>query len=375
MTQQYRPAWVEVDLGAIRANVAALAEAARPARLMAVVKAGAYGHGAVPVARAALDASATWLGVALVEEGIELRDAGIRAPILVLSEPPIAAAAAVVAHDLTPFVYTASGIEALAKAVVAGERGRPRSVHLKVDTGMHRVGCTPADAVALATSVGEHDELVLGGVATHLAVADQRDNPETGAQLDRFDGVIADLDAAGLRPPLAHAANSAGMLGHPRAHYDLVRPGIAIYGTAPVGWLADRVSLRPALSLRARVTFVKELPAGSGVSYGLTYSLSKAGRIATVPLGYADGVPRALGSSGGEVLINGTRLPIAGRVTMDQFMVDAGDASVEPGDEVVLVGRQGEDEIPATEVAGRVGTIAYEIIAGLGSRVPRTYRQ
>jgi alanine racemase len=373
-TGPHRPAWVDVDLDAIRANVAALVEMARPARVLAVVKAGAYGHGAAPVARAALDGGATWLGVALVEEGGELRDAGVRAPILLLSEPPPAAAAAVVAHDLTPFVYTPAGIEALAKAVVAADRTRPLAVHLKVDTGMHRVGCTPDDAVALAGGVGDRDELVLGGVATHLAVADELDNPETARQLDTFDRVVGDLEAAGLRPPLVHAANSAGLLGHPRAHYDLVRPGIAIYGTAPVAALADRVPLRPALTLRARVTFVKDLPAGAGLSYGLGYRLARASRVATVPLGYADGVPRALGTEGGQVLINGRRLPIGGRVTMDQFTVDAGDEPVEPGAEVVLIGRQGDDEITAVEVADRVGTIAYEIVAGIGARVPRRYR-
>jgi alanine racemase len=370
---QYREAWAEVDLAAVGVNVAALVAAAAPASVMAVVKADGYGHGAIPVARAALAAGAQGLGVALVEEGIALREAGIDAPVFVLSEPRRAAAPAVVAHDLTPFVYTAPGIEALAKAVAAADRARPLDVHLKVDTGMHRVGCRPSDAVARAGAVAEHDELHLGGVATHLAVADELDNPETGAQLDAFDAVLAELDAAGLRPPRAHAANSAGLLGHPRALYDMVRPGIAIYGTPPAAELAGRVPLRPALSLRARVTFVKELAAGSGVSYGLEYRLAGPSRIATVPLGYADGVPRALATAGGEVLIGGRRFPMAGRVTMDQLMVDVGDQPVEPGDEVVLVGRQGEGEIPATEVADRVGTIAYEIVAGIGPRVPRRY--
>jgi alanine racemase len=370
---QYREAWAEVDLQIIEANVGALAAAAAPARVLAVVKADGYGHGAVPVARAALAGGAKRLGVALVEEGIELRDAGIDAPVLVFSEPRAVAAPAVVAHALTPFVYTAPGIEALAKAVVAADRARPLEVHLKVDTGMHRVGCTPEEAVARAAAVAEHDELVLGGVATHLAVADELDNPQTAAQLDTFEAVLADLAAAGLRPPLAHAANSAGLLGHRRAHYDMVRPGIAIYGTAPAAELAGRVPLQPALSLRARVSFARDLPAGAGVSYGYEYRLPRPSRIATVPLGYADGVPRALATSGGEVLIRGRRFPIAGRVTMDQFMVDVRDEPVEAGDEVVLIGRQGDDEIPATEVADRVGTIAYEIVARIGPRVPRRY--
>ena len=370
---QNREAWADVDLQIVEANVRALAAEAAPARVLAVVKANGYGHGAVPAARAALAGGAERLGVALVDEGIELRDAGISAPVHVFSEPRGPAAAAVVAHTLTPFVYTAPGIEALAKAVAAADRDEHLEVHLKVDTGMHRVGCTPEDAVALAAAVAEHDELVLGGVATHLAVADELDNDQTDAQLDTFDAVLADLSAAGLRPPIAHAANSAGLLGHRRAHYDMVRPGIAIYGTAPAAELAGRVPLQPALSLRARVSFVKDLPAGAGVSYGHEYRLPRPARIATVPLGYADGVPRALATRGGQVLIRGRRFPIAGRVTMDQFMVDVGDEPVEPGDDVVLIGRQGTDEIPATEVAERVGTIAYEIVARIGSRVPRRY--
>ena len=370
---QYRDAWVEVDLDAVEANVAALAAAAAPASVLAVVKADGYGHGAVPVARAALAGGAPRLGVALLEEGIALREAAIDVPVFIFSEPRAAAAPAVVAHDLTPFVYTAPGIEALAKAVVAADRARPLEVHLKVDTGMHRVGCPPDAAVARAAAVAAHDELVLGGVATHLAVADEVGNPETDAQLDTFDAVLAELEAAGLRPPLAHAANSAGLLGHRRAHYDLVRPGIAIYGTAPAAHLAGRVTLRPALSLRARVSFVKDLAAGSGVSYGSEYRLPRDARLATVPLGYADGVPRALASGDGKVLIRGRRFPVAGRVTMDQLMVDVGNEPVEPGDEVVLIGRQGNDEIPATEVAEWVGTIAYEVVARIGPRVPRRY--
>src|SRR5262245_42881112 len=217
-----RPAWVAVDLDAIRANVRALTAAAAPAALLATVKADAYGHGAVPVARAAVEAGASILGVAFVDEGIELREAGIDAPILLLSEPPPAAAAAVVAHRLTPLVYTANGIDAVAKAVVdAG--ASPHPVHLKVDTGMHRVGCAVADAEALAQMIAARDELEFEGVATHLAVADELDSEYTDAQLDAFDEVIDAISAHVGRPAILHAANSAGLLAHPRARYDLVR--------------------------------------------------------------------------------------------------------------------------------------------------------
>jgi len=370
-----RAVWSEVDLDAVRANIAALRAFAAPAQLLAVVKANGYGHGAVPVARAAIDAGATWLGVARVEEGVQLRDAGIEAPIMLLSEPAPRVADIVVAHRLTPVVYTERGIDALAKAVADAGRAVPLDVHLKIDTGMHRVGCTPDDAVALATHVTARDELVLAGVLTHLAVADEPGNPYTAEQLARFDAALEALDVAGLRPPLAHAANSAGLLTCAEARYDLVRVGIACYGLPPAPALAEHpvVALHPALSLRARITLVKTIPPGAGVSYGLRSEVGASGRIATVPAGYADGVPRNLGLTGGEVLVGGRRRPIVGVVTMDQLLVDLGDVPAAPDDQVVLIGRQGDDEITATEWAERLGTISYEIVTGIGARVPRTY--
>ena len=371
----YRPVWAEIDLDAVRANVRTLAGVASPAALMAVVKAHGYGHGAVPVARAALDAGAHWLGVALVEEGAELRAAGIDAPVLVLSEPPPAAAPAVVALGLTPVAYTRPGIDALAKAV-ADSGADPLPVHLKVDTGMHRVGCAVADARGLAGSIATRDELRLEGVLTHLAVADEPDNPYTPEQLDRFDTVLDDLRRAGLAFDLVHAANSAALLAFSdRARFDLVRCGIAVYGVPPAPGLAGRVALRPAMAVKARVSHVKRLPAGARLSYGLRYTMSREGTVATVPVGYADGVPRALSATGGEVLVRGRRHPMAGTVTMDQLMVDVGDAAVEVGDEIVLLGRDGDAdaEITADEWADRLGTIGYEIVCGIGRRVPRTY--
>jgi len=367
-----RPAWVAVDLDAVRANIGALAGSAAPAALLATVKADAYGHGAVPVALAAVEAGAAFLGVAFVEEGIELRDAGIDAPILLLSEPPPTAAPAVIAHQLTPLVYTVNGIDALAKAVV-DTGASPHAVHLKVDTGMHRVGCAPADAVALAEMIAARDELRFEGLATHLAVADELDSSYTDAQLDAFDAVIDAITDRVGRPAVVHAANSAGLLAHPRARYDLVRAGIALYGITPVDEAVADVVLRPALSLHARVSFVKQLDAGTRVSYGLRYTLPRASRIATVPVGYADGVPRALGAAGGEVLVHGVRCPIAGTVTMDQLLVDVGDLDVAVDDDVVLLGAQGDDEITADEWAARLDTIPYEVVTRLGSRLPRRY--
>lgn len=371
-----RPAWADVDLDAIAHNVSVLTAVCAPARLCAVVKADGYGHGAIPVARAAVDAGASMLGVALVDEGIELREAGLDGPILLLSEAPAEEFDAVALHGLRPTLYTAIGIEAAAAAVRRCGRSEPLPVHLKVDTGMHRVGARPDEALALADKVAGLPELQLEGVFTHCAVADEPDDPYTSEQLARFEAVLAELAAAGINPDLRHAANSA--LGFTRAdgRYDLVRAGISVYGLAPApalaGWEGvDR--LRPALSLRARVSHVKRLDAGERVSYGLRYRLERPGTVATVPLGYADGVRRRLPATGAEVLIGGERRPMAGTVTMDQLMVDCGDAPVAPGDEVVLLGRQGDQEITADEWALRLDTISYEITCGIGPRVPRRY--
>ena len=371
---EHRPVWADVDLWAVRPNVRALAQLAAPAGLMAVVKADAYGHGAVPVARAALEAGATYLGVALVEEGRELREAGIDAPMLLMSEPPPSAAAATVALRLTPVVYTIAGVEALAKAVVELDAPRPFPLHLKVDTGMHRVGATPAAALDLARAIDQFDEVALEGVCTHFAVADEIDDAFTDEQLATFATVLDELRRNGCNPKVVHAANTAATIARPESRFDLVRTGIGIYGIAPAAHLADAVPLVPALSLSARVSYVKECRAGDRVSYGQRYVCATDTRIATVPIGYADGVPRALAAAGGEVLIGGVRRPIAGTITMDQLMVDCGDAPVMVGDEVVLLGRQGDATITATEWAERLGTIPYEVVCGIGRRVPRHMR-
>jgi alanine racemase len=380
-TGRLRPAWAEIDLGAIRHNAAVLAEVAAPARLCAVVKAGGYGHGAVEVAQAALDGGARWLAVALVEEGLELRAAGITAPVLLLSQPPPEAMPEVVAASLTPTLYTPAGLEALGEAVSTAGRtasaAGPFSVHVKVDTGMHRVGADPARAVTLAAAVDHHPLLRLDGFWTHLAVSDEVDDPYTAGQLTRFQAAVTALAGHGVRPSFVHAANSAGAMWHPASRYDLVRCGIALYGLGPAADMLDRppvTRLRPALSLKARVSHVRALPAGERLSYGLRYQLRRDSVIATVPLGYADGVSRALSSTGGEVLLGGRRRLISGTVTMDQILIDCGpESSVAVGDEVVLLGRQGEESITAWEWAVRTGTIAYEVVCGVSGRVPRVH--
>jgi alanine racemase len=364
-----RPAWADVDLDAIAANVRLLADTAAPALLCAVVKAEGYGHGAVPVARIALEAGAACLAVAIPAEGRQLREAGIDAPILVLAE--FHEWHDVVAHDLTPTVYSEQGIARLVDEVRRQGKA-PIGVHLKVDTGMHRIGVSPEDALARAKAIVSHAELRLDSVWTHCPVADEPGNPFTTRQAECFAAVVAELREAGIEPPFVHAANSAATLAHPELRLDLVRCGIAVYGLDPSPALSGAVSLRPALTLKARVTHVQVVPAGDAVSYGLRRAMARDTVVATVPIGYADGVPRRL-SDGGEVLIGGRRRPLAGTITMDQLMVDCADDEVAVGDEVVLLGRQGAEEIPVSEWAERLDTIVYEITCGLSPRVPRVY--
>ncbi len=373
-----RPAWAEVDLGAVAANVRALCGVAAPAALCAVVKADGYGHGAVAVARAALGAGASWLAVAMAGEAVALRSEGIDAPVLVLAEPSPGEHDTVVALGLRASVYTPGGIEGLAQAV-ARAGAAPLPVHLKVDTGMHRVGAAPTDALALAMAVAEHPELVLEGLWTHCAVADEPAHPFTTVQASRFAAVVEELAAAGVRPTIVHAANSAATLDRPELRLDLVRCGITVYGLDPSPALGGRVALRPALRLAARVSLVRTVAAGDGLSYGLRHRCAHDSVIATVPLGYADGVTRRLSEVGAEVLIGGRRRRIVGTITMDQLLVDCGppgdpDATqVQPGDEVVLIGEQGDQRVGAGEWAERLGTIAYEVVCAISPRVPRRY--
>jgi len=366
-----RWAWADVDLGAVAHNVEVVRRTVEPSAVWAVVKADGYGHGAVPVGRAALDAGCEGLCVALTAEAVALRDAGIDAPILLLSEQPIVDVPAIVAAGLTPTVYTTGYVDALAAA-----QSRRLGVHLKVDTGMRRVGCAPADAPGLAARIAGHAPwLRLAGVSTHLAVADDPTRRETDLQLEQLDATLAELPTGVIDGDVAvHVANSAGALAHPKARRSFVRSGIALYGVSP-GPGVDPLAaeLRPVMSLRARVSFVKRVPAGAAISYGLRHVFERDATVATVPLGYADGVPRRLSTidRAMPVLIGGRRRPIVGVVTMDQLMVDCGDDHVSAGDEVVLLGRQGDEQIRAEEWAEALGTIGYEIVCGISRRVPR----
>jgi alanine racemase len=365
-------AWADVSLDAVAANMAMLRAVCAPAEVCAVVKADGYGHGAVPVARSAVDAGAAWLAVAQVHEATALRAGGIAAPILLLSEPRPDDVDEALAAGVAVTVYTPDLIRRLGVAARIG--GLPVPVHLKVDTGMHRVGAAPDDVVDLAKSIAAEPALSLEALWTHCAVADDPDDPFTALQLERFDASLAALQEAGIRVPLRHAANSAAAIAHPASRYDLVRCGIAVYGIAPAPVLADRLALEPAVRLATEVAFVKPVVAGDGVSYGLRHHLEHDTLVATLPIGYADGVFRALGTAGQEVLIGGRRHPMVGVVTMDQVMVDVGaGSSVQAGDEAVLLGAQGEQRISPYEWAERLGTIAYEVVCALGARVERRY--
>lgn len=372
-----RPTVAVISELAIEANVRTLGAHVAPAAVCAVVKANGYGHGAVASARAGLRGGAAMLAVAMVEEGIELRAAGLAAPILLLSEFPAGAEAEVVAHRLTAAVYSADRIDSLAAEAASAKS--IADVHLKVDTGMHRVGCSPTDAVRLAKHIVSADSLRLAGTFTHLAVADDPANPYTTLQVSRFHEVLAELREAGIDPGIVHAANSAGGIAHPSAHFDMVRFGVSLYGNSPDSALDLRtygLILQPAMTLRSMISFVKVVAAGERVSYGLRWTADRDRVVATVPIGYADGVPRRLSSVGGEVLVGGQRRPIVGRITMDQILVDCGvdggiDGGVRVGDEVILLGRQGPEQITAWEWADRLDTIAYEITCGISSRIPR----
>jgi alanine racemase len=365
-------AWADVSLDAVAANVTTLRSVCAGAEVCAVVKADGYGHGAAAVARAALEAGATWLAVAQVPEATALRAAGISAPVLLLSEPRPSEVEEALVAEVAVTAYTAELIQRLGAA--ADRRGVRVPVHLKVDTGMRRVGAAPEDLVALAARVTGEPALVLAAVWTHCAVADEPDDPFTARQLARFDDAVAAVEAAGIPVPMRHAANSAAAIAHPASRYDLVRCGIAVYGIAPSPALADRLALEPVVRFATEVAFVKPVAAGEGVSYGLRHHVERDTLVATLPVGYADGVFRGLGTAGQEVLVGGCRRPMVGVVTMDQVMIDLGpDSQVRAGDEAVLLGAQGTERISPDEWAQQVGTIAYEVVCALGARVERRY--
>ncbi|HYT09463.1 MAG TPA: alanine racemase [Mycobacteriales bacterium] len=359
-----------VDLDAVRHNVGRL-RAGTSAEVMAVVKADGYGHGLLPSARAALAGGAGWLGVAFLEEALALRAGGITAPVLSWLAVPGEGLAEGVAAGVD---LSVSAPWALAEVVTAArDAGRRARVHLKVDTGLSRGGATPADWPELVTAAAKAaaaDEVEVVAAWSHFAYADAPGHPTIARQVVAFRDALEAARGLGVDPPVRHLANSAATLTLPDAHFDLVRPGLAVYGLTPVP--PRTYGLVPAMTLRTRVALTKRVPAGSGVSYGHVHTTERETALALVPLGYADGVPRAA-TSVGPVWIGGRRRTVTGRVCMDQFVVDVGDDEVTAGDEVVLFGPGRDGEPTAQEWADVLGTISYEIVSRVGARVPRTY--
>jgi len=363
-----------VELGAISRNITALRAHVAPAAVMAVVKANGYGHGAVPAARAAVRGGADWLGVVHVAEALEIRGAGIDVPLLCLM--------AIGSHDhaaaITADVDLAAGSAGMVRRLAAAAKvaGRPARVHLKADTGLSRGGATPADwpaTLAAARQAQEEGGIVVAGVWSHFASADEPGNPSIEAQLAVFKEALAVAESAGISPHLRHIANTAAALDVPQARYDLVRIGGGSYGLATLPGGAP-AWLRPAMTLRARLAHVKRVPAGTGVSYGHRYTTTRETTLGLVPLGYADGIPR---SATGLPLVaaRGRRWAIAGTVCMDQLVVDFGDEPVKEGEEVVLFGPGDDGEPTAQEWGEALGTISYEVVTGIGGRVPRSHHE
>jgi len=364
----FRPTWAEIDLDNLEHNYQQLRRHLSPkTKMMVTVKADAYGHGLIPVSKKLISCGVDFLGVASIDEGIKLRESGITAPILVLGM--------VLKEDIEPLfefdLATAVCEMQLAKALNAKARSLKKkiNIHVKVDTGMGRIGVKHEDALSLVKEIAELSHLFIEGIFTHFAFADMN-KKFTLYQLRLFERLVRELDNRGVRIPFVHAANSMGVLDYKHSHFNMVRPGLVIYGIYPKENV--RINLKPVLSLKTKVVFVKKVSAGVGISYGHEYTTRKSTKIATLPIGYGDGYPRNL-SNRAPVLIKGKRFKICGRICMDQIMVDTGNSSVKAGDEVVLIGAQKKARIAAEELAQLSATIPYEIVCGLGSRIPRVY--
>ncbi len=371
-TSNVKLTWAEIDLDAIAHNARELKRhIGEKTKLMAVVKANGYGHGAVPVAETALDNGASCLAVNRTLEGVQLRQAGITAPVLILGYTLPTQAETIVRWDLTPTVNTLEQAQAL--SATALHQGRVLPIHVKVDTGLGRFGLLPDEVVGFVQVISTLPGLVIEGIYTHFAIADAADKTYTLQQLETYREVVKGLEEAGFTIPIKHVASSAATLDLPETHLDMVRCGIILYGLRPSTEVEPTIPLRPAMTLKSRVARVRTLPAGSSISYGCTYTTSEPTRVALVPAGYGDGYHRLI-SNRGQVLIRGQRAPIVGRVCMDQFVVKVSHIpNVQQHDEVVLLGRQGDDEISAEKVAAWAETINYEVTTSILPRVTRVY--
>ncbi|MFH1888782.1 MAG: alanine racemase [Candidatus Omnitrophota bacterium] len=364
----YRPTWAEVNLNNLAHNFRQIKRLLAPeTKIMVCVKADAYGHGLIPVSKKLVSCGVDYLGVASIDEGIKLREAGIRIPILILG--------LILKKDIRPvFKYKLTVTvcdEDLARALNNKARlaGRRVNVHINVDTGMGRIGVLHKDAEEFVKKIHKLKYVNIEGIFTHFPFADTN-RDFTSSQIDLFSCLIKKLNKAGIHMPLAHAANSMGVIGYKKSHFNMVRPGLALYGLYPKNNL--KIDLKPVMSLKSRILFIKRLPKDCGISYGHAYITGRPATVITLPIGYGDGYPRNL-SNCALVLIGGKRFRISGMICMDQIMVDVANSRVKLGDEVVFIGAQGKNKITAEELASLSGTISYEIVCGLGSRVPRVY--
>ena len=370
-----RPTWAEINLDNLAYNLKSFREIlGKSVKIMAVVKADGYGHGAVEAARTAVENGCDYLGVGFIDEGIELRRAGIQAPVLILGYTPPEQAGELLDHRLVPTVFHLDLARALSRE--AHSRDETAKIHIKVDTGMGRLGLFSRDElVEFIEELKALPSIVVEGFYTHFASADDRDKAYTLQQLAKFKELIDLFSRQGIEVPLRHAANSAAAIDLPETHFNMVRLGISLYGLYPSDEIhRERVSLKPVMSLKTRVIYLKKVPPGTGISYGRTFITEEDNWIASLPLGYGDGYSRLL-SGKAEVLIKEKRFPVIGRICMDHMMVNLGseDPGIQRGEEVVVIGRQGEASITAEEVAQWLGTINYEVTCAVSKRVPRVY--
>ncbi|MEN6519830.1 MAG: alanine racemase [Armatimonadota bacterium] len=367
----HRPTYAEIDLNAIRENIQAIRRAVGPGvRIMPAVKADGYGHGAVKVGRTVLAAGANMLGVASVEEALEFRNSGIDAPILILGCSSGCSAREIVEFGISATVCDLSAARDLAAEAARCEK--KARVHVKVDTGMGRIGVSSDGAVDLVTALMGFPQLEVEGIFTHFPSSDESDRSFTEEQIRLFKGIISELSEHDIRPEYAHAANSGAVLDYPSAYLDMVRPGIAVYGLYPSSETGRSIQLKPALTFRTKIVFMKDYPAGRTVSYGRAFETLRSTRAAVIPVGYADGFERSL-SNKGEVSVKGYRAPVIGRVCMDQTMIDVTDVpDVAIGDDVILLGG-GVDYLSVERVAELLGTIPHDVVTSIGKRVPRVY--
>ncbi len=374
MDYKLNRAWAEIDLDAIAHNTREIKKlTGSKVEMMGVVKADAYGHGVLEVVRTLLDNGVTQLAVSMLDEAIQIRKMGIDVPILVLNYTDPARADEIIHNRVTQTVFSTDLAQALSAAAV--RLGKDVRIHVKVDTGMTRVGFIPGyNAVRNIMEISRLPGIILEGIFTHFASADESDKSYTLMQFERFMNLCTELIRAGIHIPVKHVCNSAGILQYPEMHLDIVRPGIILYGLYPSREVAGKIDLRPAMTLKANVIFVKDVDKDTYVSYGRTFRTDRKSRIATIPIGYADGYTRLM-SNKGRMLVNGEYAPVIGRICMDQCMLDVTDLKhdVHVGDEVVIFGRQNGSCISVDEIADQVGTINYELVCIIGKRIPRVY--